>query len=56
MRKYSNELTVEMSRAAFDQYASNWHAENFSKEALVRYLNETGGYMGIVTDIAIVDE
>lgn len=49
-----NAICVEMTRAAFDTYKANWKEDGFCKEALIKYLNSTGGYLGTVTDITVV--
>ena len=51
------EITVTMTRAAFETYKSGWSGRDgkFSKEALVKYVNQTGGYIGRVVDITIED-
>lgn len=52
-------ITVTMSKDAYDFYEQNWKEKGskekkaFSKEALIKYINKTGGYMGEVTDIAV---
>lgn len=45
------EITVTMSRAAYEYYLKRGHVK--SKEALIKYLNETGHYRGEVTDIRV---
>lgn len=50
------EITVTMSKAAYEFYEQNWNdkgKKRFSKEALIQYIDKTGGYMGTVVDIAI---
>lgn len=49
------ELTVEMTRAAYEFYKKNWRDDGFSKEALIKYIDKTGGYMGKVVDITVTD-
>ena len=51
----NNNICVEMTRAAFETYRENWKINGFCKESLIKYLNKTGGYLGNVVDIAIVD-
>lgn len=48
-------IAVEMTRAAYEAYKRNWHDDGFSKEALIKYIDKTGGYMGKVVDITIID-
>ena len=45
------EIVVTMSRAAYDAYMTRGKLKN-NKE-LVRYLNETGHYMGTVVDVNV---
>ncbi len=45
------EITVTMSRAAYEYYMTRGHLK--SKEALIKYLNESGRYRGTVTDIRV---
>ena len=48
-------ITVEMTRAAYETYKRNWRDDCFSKEALIKYIDKTGGYMGKVVDITVTD-
>lgn len=48
-------ITVEMTRAAYETYKRNWRDDGFSKEALIKYSDKTGGYMGKVVDITVTD-
>lgn len=48
-------ITIEMTRTAYEFYKTNWNNKGFCKEALIKYINNTGGYMGRVVDIAITD-
>ena len=48
-------ITVEMTRAAFETYKKNWKDKGFSKEALIKYIDKTGVYLGKVVDITVTD-
>lgn len=46
-----NEIVVTMTRAAYESYMSKGKLKN--KEALIKYLNETGNYLGKVVDVHV---
>lgn len=48
-------ITVEMTRTAYEFYKNNWRDDGFCKESLIKYIDKTGGYMGKVVDINIID-
>ena len=48
-------ICIEMTRAAYEYYKNNWKDKGFCREALIKYLDKAGGYMGTVVDIAITE-
>ena len=45
------EIVVTMTRAAYEAYMNRGKLKN--KDALIKYLNETGHYLGTVVDVHV---